>query len=148
MPMGLCTKNLGPQPLPTRGEIQGKVHPPSHLPVGETQGKAPSHLEPRSACVGDGLQGAEHQRTHQNGRLLWSIMWKILAQGKRYEAWLLLILAQLFSAILLISIKMSCDFTIYMLSGAVSNIKFIPILPTFTFYLFPFCLLPFHVLSI
>ena len=90
VPMGLCTKSLVPQPLPTSGEIQGKVPPPGHPTVGETLGKAPGHLEPRSACAGDGPPGEEHPRTHRNGQLLWSVMWKILVQGKRFVAWLLL----------------------------------------------------------
>lgn len=55
-----------------------------HPIAGGILGKDPDHQEHLSVSEEEGHQVEEHPEIHQNGLPLWSVIWKIQAQEKRY----------------------------------------------------------------
>ena len=81
--MGQFIRSQVPQHQLTQGETPGKVQTPSLRAVGGTQGRDQGHPGPQSASE-DGVHLVGGLPSSRPNHLLWSIIWKTLAQEKRY----------------------------------------------------------------
>ena len=81
--MGQFIRSQVPQHQLTQGETPGKVQTPSPPAVGGTQGRDQGHPGPQSVSE-DGVHLVGGLPSSHPNHLLWSIIWKTLAQEKRY----------------------------------------------------------------